>query len=524
MRRVISLWLPRFPADRLGRLKPAWRAEPFALAAVDGRGGLVVAALSHAAEGAGVRPGQTLSDARAIVPGLAVEPDDPAADAAALEGLALWCGRYTPWVAPDRSGLGAGLGGAHGLWLDVTGCAALFGGEAALLDDLLRRLAAFGLEARAALADTPGAAWAVARYRAGGVVAPGTVRAALADLPVAALRLGALEVEALGRVGLRRIGELYGMPRGALARRFGATLGRRLDQALGAAHEPLSPGRPVAPYRVQRLFAEPIAGPAAIEAITRALVEALTAKLEADGRGARRLELVLYRVDGTVGELAIGTSLAVREPRHLMRLFAERLERLDAGFGADAMVLAAPLSDPLPRLQLGLDLEATGPRRPCAPEDVAALGELVDRLGNRLGAANIHRQAPRQSHIPERAVAPAAPLAPAGDWPSQGRRERPLRLLAPPEPIEVIAPIPDDPPVMFRWRRAVHRVRAAAGPERLAPEWWRAAGMAAVGEGEGRFRDYYRVEDEAGRRFWLFRLGAFRPGSSPAWFMHGLSG
>lgn len=494
---------------------------------------MIVAALNRAAEEAGVRPGQTLSDARAIMPALAVEPGDAAADAATLDSLATWCGRYTPWVALDHAGLGAGLGGAHGLWLDVSGCAALFGGEAALLDDLQRRLASFGIEARAALADTPGAAWAVARYgHAGvglansnaGVVPPGGARAALAGLPVAALRLGPVEVEALDRVGLRRIGELYGMPRGALAKRFGPTLGRRLDQALGAAHEPLSPNRPVAPYRVQRLFAEPIAGPEAIEAVTRALVEALTAKLEADGRGARRLELALYRVDGTVGELAIGTSLAVREPRHLMRLFAERLERLDAGFGADAMVLSAPLSDPLPRLQLGLDLEARRSHRPCAPEDVAALGELVDRLSNRLGAANVQRQAPRQSHIPERAVVSAAPLAPVGEWPAQGRRERPLRLLAPPEPIEVIAPIPDDPPVMFRWRRAVHRVRAASGPERLAPEWWRATGMAAVGEGEGRFRDYYRVEDEAGRRFWLFRLGAFRPGFSPAWFIHGLSG
>jgi protein ImuB len=339
---------------------------------------------------------------------------------------------------------------------------------------------------------------------------------------VAALRLGAGEVEVLERVGLRHIGALYGMPRGALARRFGAMLGRRLDQALGAAHEPLSPCRPVAPYRVERRCGEPIAGPEAIEAATRALVEALTARLAADGRGARRLELLLYRVDGTVGELALGTSRPVREPRHLMRLFAERLERLDAGFGADAMTLAAPLTEALPRLQFDLELEA---RRPApAPAEAAALGALIDRLTNRLGPQSVARQAPRQSHLPERAVAPAGPFEPMPEWPAGREVSRPLRLLAPPEPIEVIAPIPDDPPVMFRWRRALHRVRAAEGPERIAPEWWRAGSAGATAAGGEAFRDYYRVEDEAGRRFWLFRLGAFRPGAPPAWFMHGLSG
>ncbi len=297
-----------------------------------------------------------------------------------------------------------------------------------------------------------------------------------------------------------------------------------LDQALGVAHEPLSPARPVAPYRVERLFAEPIASLEAVHATALALIEALAARLEAEGRGVRRLELLLFKVDGSVDERAVGTSLAVREPRHLMRLLAEKLEDVDAGFGIDAVRLAAPLTDKLPRLQLGLDLETAGSRRPCEPKDDAALGQLIDRLGNRLGPASVGRPAPRQSHLPERAVVTAGALDKAGDWSAHATRERPLRLLPRPEPIEVIAPIPDDPPVMFRWRRAVHRVRAAAGPERLSPEWWRAAGMTAADLGESRFRDYYRVEDETGRRFWLFRLGAFRPGASPAWFMHGLSG
>jgi protein ImuB len=491
----------------------------------------LIVALNRAAELAGVRPGQTLSDARAIVPSLSVEPDDPAADGAALQALATWCGRYTPWVALDCGGLGAGAGSAHGLWLDITGCAHLFGGEAALIDDLLRRFAAFGFEARAALADTPGAAWAIAHYGNAGVVPPGATRRELAKLPVAALRLGFAEVEALDRVGLRRIDDLYGLPRGALARRFGALIGRRLDQALGAVHEPLSPARPIAPYRVERLFAEPIASRDGIAAVTLMLIESLAAKLEADGRGVRRLELACYRVDGEVAELAIGTSLAVREPRHLMRLFTERLDDIELGFGADAIALAAPETDPLPRAQLTLDFAAKPVERVSAlcaggappPVDHAVLGQLVDRLGNRLGAENISRQAPRQSHLPERAVIRAAPLTESGDWSAHLGRERPLRLLPRPEPIEVIAPIPDDPPVMFRWRRAVHRVRAASGPERLAPEWWRAAGITAAA-GEGRLRDYYQVEDEAGRRFWLFRLGTFRPGASPTWFMHGLSG
>ena len=525
MRRVISLWLPRFPTDRLSRLKPAWRAEPLAVVARETRG-LAVMALNGVAEAGGVRLGQTLSDARAIEPRLGVEPSDPAAEMAALQALATWCGRYTPWVALDRSGLDAGL------WLDVTGCAALRGGETALLADLLHRLAGFGFEAKAALADTPGAAWAFARYRAGafaryddgGVVLAGETRARLAALPIAALRLGAAEVEALDRVGLRCIGELYRMPRGALARRFGTTLGRRLDQALGAAHEPLSPARAIAPYRVEHLFAEPIASLEAVHATTRALLEALATRLEADGRGVRRLELMLFKVDGAVDERTLGTSLAVREPSYLMRLLVEKLADVDVGFGVDAITLAAPLTDLLPRVQLGLDFEAMGARRADAPDDDAALGQLIDRLGNRLGPESVDRPAPRQSHLPERAVVSAGALEPQSDWSAHVMRERPLCLLPRPEPIEVIAPIPDDPPVMFRWRRAVHRVRAATGPERLAPEWWRAAGIDAADAGESRFRDYYRVEDETGRRFWLFRLGAFRPGATPAWFMHGLSG
>ncbi len=504
-----------------------------------------VAAANRAAEAAaGIAPGLPLADARARLPDLRVVPAAGQADMAALAALADWCGRWTPWVSLDTAGPDAVLGASHGLWLDITGCAHLFGGEAALLEDMLRHLARFDFTACAAIADTPGAAWAVSRYGAtkrgaaknGRVVASGKTRAALAKLPLGGLRLGAAEADGLERLGFRAIGDLYGIPRGALARRFGDGVMRRLDQALGRADEPLSPRRPVAARRVRQDFAEPIASREAIAATVRRLLDQLEGLLTAAGEGARRLELCLYRGDGKVERIAVGTSAPARAPAHLMRLFAEPLDEIDAGFGFDSVALAASLTQPLVAAQLALNSQPMVPQNlfeqgGAGDDGGEEVARLIDRLGGRLGLGNVRRLALFPSHIPERAAifasasacaSAAIPQTQSGHWPAG--RQRPLRLLPRPEAVEAIAMVPDDPPVMFRWRRILHRVVKADGPERIAAEWWHAEGAAPLGGEADSIRDYYRVEDERGRRFWLYRDALYRPGMTPGWWLHGLFG
>ena len=549
-RRVVSLWLPRFATDRLTRRRdasrPGWRSEPASaegppLATVTAaQGGLRIAAATPAARAAGVVPGLPLADARALVPGLRTAEADPAGDGRALAALADWCGRYTPWTA---------VNGGDGVWLDISGCAHLFGGETALLEDLGGRLDGLGFHGLAAAADTPGAAWAVARFAGRGtgaatVVPPGKTRRALVALPVAGLRLPPATVEGLNRVGLRRIGDLLGLPRAPLAARFGETVVRRLDEALGRSDEPISPRRPTPPLRARLAFAEPIGRAEDIGAAARRLLEDLCARLERAHRGARRLELALYRVDGTVARAHIGTGRPTRDAHHLERLFTEKLEGLDSGFGVEVMVLAATAADPLAPVQGALHT-GRGMADTAGAGDGDGVARLVDRLGNRLGRERVVRLVPRASHVPERAcreVSALAPPAPAGagsagsprsrrpgkadgaqDSETAGGRPaqpRPLHLLPWPEPIEVMAPVPDHPPVMFRWRRHRHRVACADGPERIGPEWWLEEPADAFSP-QHRIRDYYRVEDTEGRRFWLYREGLYRPGVEPAWYLHG---
>jgi protein ImuB len=535
----MSLWLPSWAIDRRRRQsgRPA-PDEAFVLAATAGSRRLVTAA-SASAETLGIAPGMALADARALHPALTVASADPARDAVALARLAAACGRYSPWTAPN---------GADGVWLDVTGCAHLQGGEASLAAELVQWLAGQGIAGRAAIADTPGAAWAMARCgrEAVAVVPSGGVRSALTSLPIMGLRLDPAVASELERLGLRRIGDLYDLPRSALARRAGRAAMRRLDQALGTAPEPLSPLPPPPQRWARRRFAEPIATPEAIAAAMAALIEPLCRRLAEEGQGARRLVLTLYRVDGTRAQAAIGTARPSRDPRHLLRLLEERLAQIDPGFGIEDMLLAAAGVAPLAAKQASFckHLSTCRPSPPPGgnvlpfPEsrrvarqmarallaaegrenddtDPAGLARLIDRLANRLGAEALCRVLPQESHIPERAARPAPVLAP-GTGASWNLERRPIRLLPRPEPILAVAPLPDDPPVFFRWRRLEHRVRRADGPERILGEWWRGAAEAQE------LRDYYSVEDESGRRFWLYRAGLYQPDTSPRWFLHGL--
>ena len=459
----------------------------------------------------GIAPGMGLADARALDPVLQVEEADFIADAAALAKLAAWCDRFSPWVTP---------GGADGILLDVTGGAHLFGDEAGLARQAVMRLARQGIEARAAIADTLGAAWALSRFggNAALTVPRGEMRQALADLPVAALRLEPETVALLERLGLARIGELYPLPRAALAARCGESVALRLDQALGLAAEPLSPLPPQPLLWSRRSCPEPIVTAEAIAAALHELLQQLTGRLGEDGFGARRLTFAAYRIDGRIERIAIGTAFPSRDPRHLGRLFEEKIEQIDPGLGIEDLVLTAESIERLAAAQLGLDGEA-------ARSDSADLAALVDRLANRLGRRALARPVLRESHIPERAVRFVVPLAePQAPARWNALQQRPIRLLPRPEPIEAMAPVPDDPPRLFRWRQRAHRVRAADGPERIAPEWWRRDAKMSSGDSAPETRDYYRVEDEAGQRFWLYRAGLYRPDAAPRWFLHGFFG
>ncbi len=459
-----------------------------------------------------------LSDARAMVPHLASAPADLRADRQALSRLARWCGRYSPWAAVDLS---------HdeepdGIWIDTTGCDHLFGGEAAMLQDMIDRLTQARITARVGIAATPGAAWAVARHGAEAVVPGEETEAALHPLPVEGLRLSHDVRTDLHRFGLRRIGDLYGLPRDALYRRFDArdraqAVIRRLDQALGRIDEPIVPMAVPPVLRASRNFVEPIFDLPVIERVLAELLQDLLPTLEERHQGARTLTLNAYRVDGSVFPVTVAASVSSRDADHFRRLFAERLERIDPGFGIDLLVLAVGRVEAMKPVQKAWP--ATGVTMP----DRQPMAPLVDRLVNRFGPDRVLWREPHESHVPERAErrrsALAGPSPETSIWQTD-RPPRPLRLFAYPEDVEVMAEVPDGPPVRFRWRRRLYDVRRVEGPERIGPEWW-----AQNEPGARATRDYFRVEDTTGRRFWLYRDGLYageERADAPRWYVHGL--
>jgi len=462
-----------------------------------------VTAVSRPAEKAGLRVGMPLTKAHALLPDILTMPADPAADAAALSRLSLWAlQHYAPIVAPDPP---------DGLVIDTTGADHLHGGEERMLTGLVNRLAASGITARAAVADSWGAAYAAARFLADPVrvVPPGAASEAVSPLPLQSLRIPPETVTGLHVLGFASIGDVLAVPRAPLVLRFGALLGRRLDQLQGIVSEPVDPLRDPELVTVRKVFGEPIGAPETIARYTAALVQDLCLALEKRGLGARRLDLVFRRVDASLQAIRVGTARAVREEKRLVRLLCDRIETIDPGFGIEIMDLTATLAEPLVLQQAVSSL---------VEEERADLAGLVDVIANRIGARRLYRIVPVESDVPERSVQRIAPLAPdsgatwQGDWP------RPARLLARPEPVEVVALLPDHPPAFFTWRGMRRRVKRADGPERIFGEWWkRDAELAAV-------RDYFQVEDEAGERFWLFRSGDEAEAANGAgrWFLHGI--
>ncbi|PWR23801.1 Y-family DNA polymerase [Zavarzinia compransoris] len=514
-RRHLSIWLPFLPTDRIRRdrgLSSRFAApgDGPALVTVGKRGSaLRLSAADAAARALGLAPGLALADAQAMYPALDIVPEDAAADRTLLEWLAEGMEAWTPLVALDPP---------DGLLLDITGCAHLFDGEVAMAAAIRRQLNARGIHARIAVAGTVGCASALARHGAEVAAARGRERALLAPLPLAALRLDDNRIRGLEEAGLETVADLLSRPRAPLAARYGAVLLHRLDQALGLVDEPISPRRPVPEYLVERRLLEPIGLESHILAALAALGDLLGGQLETAGLGAARIEASLFRVDGKVERLTVGASRPLVRGDEMRRLFADRLAALkdgvEAGFGFELIRLAAVETARRPPRQPGFDGAA-------ALDAEQAFAGLVDHLTARLGAAQVRRLAPRDSHVPERAMA----LAGAGDRPPPAPAPaqdsqipaRPFRLFERPEAIEALAEVPDGPPRRFRWRSAWHQVARAEGPERIATEWWQAAddGLPT--------RDYFRIETEAGLRLWLFRAGLYgRETDRPSWHLHGV--
>ncbi len=487
-------------------------ADQPAATVVTERGQRRLACVCPVASEAGLRVGQALAEARALCPELDVHEATPEEDAAALARLAEWATRFTPLAAANPP---------EGLWLDIAGCAHLHGaedgaGEETLCATIARRLGEAGFPPRLAVADASGAAWALARHagRRLHVLPPGNERAALEDLPIGLLRLDDRAVAALRRVGIRTIGALARLPRAEVAARFGALPALRLEQAGlsqagGIAEEPIAWPMPARPWEEIRHFAEPIAAPEDLARALALLADALAQRLEEQSLGARRFVARFLRVDGITPAIGIATARPVRAAGYILKLLTGKLETVDPGFGVEAVALEAQALGSLSASQAALD------GKPDATADLAA---TLDTLIARLGEDALWRPVAQGSHVPERAVGRAGPLAGVA-WPAE-LPDRPLRLFTPPEPIEATAPVPDDPPLFFRWRGRVHRIRAATGPERIAAEWWRRS-PDPTRPAHDFIRDYYRVEDQQGGRFWVFRVGL---GGVPRWFVHGVFG
>ncbi|MEP6749338.1 MAG: DNA polymerase Y family protein [Bacteroidota bacterium] len=495
-KRFVSIWFRDLITDWLILRKPAYSKLPFVFATPD-RGRMIITASCQLTRAQGIHAGMAIADARALVPSLHVFDDTPGRSEKLLRGLAEYCIRYTPVAAIDLP---------DGIILDATGCAHLWGGERAYLTEINKRFKKAGYHVRMAMADTIGAAWAVARFgQVKAIIESGEHTNALLPLPAAALRLEPGIIARLQKLGLYQAGNFIRMPRPALRRRFGEALLLRIDQALGTEEEMIQPVQPPEIYQERLSCLDPIITATGIEIALNRLLNKLCSRLCQEEKGLRVAICKCYRVDGKIEQMEIGTGHASHNASHLFKLFENKIETIEPGLGIELFILEAPKVEDVPAWQQKLWSGS------CGVEDTS-LAELLDRLANKIGNGNIHRYLPDEHYWPERSIKLSTALHEKTATAWQTDRPRPAQLLSVPEPIEVTAPVPDYPPMLFRYKDKVHRIKKADGPERIEREWWLE---------EGPHRDYYHVEDEDGQRYWLFRSGHYSVDKKPRWFIHG---
>lgn len=496
--RVVSIWLRYFATDWFSLRQPALKQQPFVLR-TPSHGRMVVSGINAVAEREGAHTNDVLADVRALIPNLQVADDAPEKLQLALTKLATWCIRFTPFVAIDPP---------DGIFLDATGCAHLWGSEENYLNDIVKKVTQRGYYVRVAMADTAGAAWAVARYArdAGNylIVPPQQHGRALHMLPPECLRMDAASAALLHKLGLRHVKQLMKIPASALRRRFGPLLLMQLNKALGYELEMLQPVQPIEPYQERLPCLEPIVTSQGIEIALKNLLERLCLRLQREEKGVRKCIFKCLRVDGKIESISIATHSASHHVPHLYHLFEIKIQHIEPALGIELFMLEAPKVESLVPAQSKM-WEGSGGLHD------QRLAELIDRLSNKIDGSRIYRYLPDEHYWPERSVKKTTSLSevPTTQWRTDV--VRPLQLLPTPEPIDVAAPIPDYPPMLFRHKGNVHNIVRADGPERIEQEWWLQ---------QGQHRDYYRVEDEHGNRYWLFRLGHYHD-EKFQWFLHG---
>lgn len=495
-KRYVSIWFRHLLTDYLIRKDRELKYIPFVVAGPS-HGKMMVLATNALAEDEGVYVGMVLADARALVPQIENFDDKPELAERVLGNLAEWCVRYTPNVAVQSPDC---------LILDVTGCAHLWGGEHNFLKELVTKLRSFGYDARAAMADTYAVAWAVAHFAKERPLVPvGGGRAALAKLPPAALNLSDDIVSMLKRLGIRKIETLYDMPAATLNKRFGKEITLRLSYALSVIPEKFVFKPYVEAYIEDLPTPEGVAKAEDISGALEILLEKLCTRLDAEQKGARSLVFTGYRLDGNVETVEIGTNTASRDRHHLYKLFENKLDTIEPALGIELFTLSADQIE-------DINFDQKGMLDKSVSFDSPNIRHLIDTLGNKFDPRRLFRFVPRERHWPEQSLKATTSLSQGDETHWQTHKLRPIRLLPRPELIEVTAPVPDYPPMLFRFRGKMHRVRKADGPERIEKEWWIEKGSA---------RDYFRLEDEVGQRYWVFRDGTYQDNANPNWYLHG---